>query len=164
MWVKKSQTSDYQEKVIKFPKIIRIYNFNHNFIDAVKHVISRARNTLRARKAWRVKLNAWMYVLLSNVFHYFKIIKNFSKRMYCFSKFIFHVVIAKATQKKSSYGLSPIDTIVLHSMMSNSSKRKSCKICKDRTSWFCLDCDTNPHLCQYPCSVQYHNSNKQFLF
>lgn len=51
---KKTKMEKYKTKLF--------YNHKHNFIDSVKHIISKCRNVLRARRAWRVKLNSWMYV------------------------------------------------------------------------------------------------------
>ena len=66
VWVKTSTLLPKEEKIIYFPELVKIYNKTHNYINSVKHVISKCKNTLRARKSWRVKLNFWMYVLLSN--------------------------------------------------------------------------------------------------
>ena len=165
VWVKTSTLLPKEEKIIYFPELVKIYNKTHNYIDSVKHVISKCKNTLRARKSWRVKLNSWMYVLLSNAFHYFKIVKNYTTG-YCFASFITNVITTVATQKpKYSTLSSPENTIRFHTLNSDSKhKRKRCFICKEKTSWFCMDCESQLNLCQYPCAIQFHNSNKEFLF
>ena len=107
--VKNKITGNYELQLVKFPKIVHLYNHTHNYIDVLKHVISRLKNVLRARKSWRVKLNSMLYILLANTYHYWKILQNFGRRKSCFSDFILQVITGIATQKSGNEMQSPIN-------------------------------------------------------
>ena len=71
-YVKKTQT--YEQ--IPTPEIIFDYNNTHIFIDALKNKVSRSKNIMRARKAWRSRLNNSMELLRSNCCEYFRTATN----------------------------------------------------------------------------------------
>ena len=160
--VKNKITGNYELQLVKFPKIVRLYNHTHNYIDALKHVISRSKNVLRARKSWRVKLNSMLYILLANAYHYWKILRNFGRQKSCFSDFILQVVTGIATQKSGNEMQSPKGCIILH-QLSTTKKRRRCKICHKLSSHFCQQCDNQPFIHPHPCSIKFHNANKHLI-
>ncbi len=151
---------------VSVPHIIQTYNNTHNYVDSLKHIIANTRNTLRARKQWRVKLNAWLNLLLANSFIYHRHLHVINRNDNTISaKRSFREFITSLVQQIVSLKPTPISSppnqIIIHDLPVAKTTNR-CKVCGKHTRRYCSICIGNPFLHPNECSTRYHNQNKEF--
>jgi len=154
------------------PKICNTYNHKHNFVDSLKSRIARSQFILRARRGWRVKLHAMIYVLLHNSFVWYKSVKKINNKKYTFRTYIteiIHQLQSLSTPPKTtitSPQSSAMQTLTLHNpslSKSSTESRVKCRYskCNTRTRKRCDHCQIA--LCSQQCSLSYHNPFISFV-
>ncbi|KYQ94134.1 hypothetical protein DLAC_04420 [Tieghemostelium lacteum] len=157
------------------PRIAKVYNYSHNFVDVSKMIVNKIRNVHRARTYWRSIFNDVFNVLVYNSFVLYRsrektTIKNITYKEYLDS--IITTILNQETTTESNFnGDQEIDQqILLVHQLHKVNNRKVCvyEAChltrpskEKRTQTFCIckKCKSSTKLVYlHPtCSILYHN-------
>ena len=154
---KRRYSKQLQEWVdVSTPQVISDYNASHIFIDALKNQVSRSRNVLRARKAWRSRLNNWMNLLWADSYQYFKMVYSLSQMS--LAEYTIRMIRQLHHRKKYNLAIHPPEakSVTLHELTEAPTSRR-CLWCSKSARLHCTICAEQPHLHHLEYNLMYHN-------
>ncbi|KAG2383122.1 hypothetical protein C9374_004459 [Naegleria lovaniensis] len=163
------------KKNIDAPAIVQFYSKNRGFVNERKAIENRCRNKAKAVHGWRVELDTWIYMLLTNAFIWYSVATQQQHSKYSFGNFLKNLIrqlglrlevnIVHKREYIAPSLTSPKDTLEIHSMF-NTGDSKPCVLCGHKTTFACKTCKEMTgkilHFCVVHdrlCFIQHSNTN-----